>query len=481
MTEKQTLIALFAGLYTISIIVFGAWRARKRRKSDEDYFLASRTLGSWLTAFSSGASAESGWVMLGLVGTAYSAGVSALWLIPGTLAGYLFTWLVLGPRLRAASAEHGTITVPETIAALSDRLKKTIRLVASLIILVFLTAYVAAQLNAVGKVLNAIFELPYQAGVIIGSVSILSYILFGGFRASVWADFLQALLMVLALLITPIVAYQLAPHALQSLPQAAPELFTWTSGHVGIAAVGFVLGWVGIGLGYPGQPHVSVKFMAAESGRKVMISGFIAVIWSHLVFLGAISLGILIRALIPSLSDPEQAMPTFVLSSLSGPLAGLVVAGILAAMFSTAAAQLLVAVSTLGYDIFGRQAVKDSYVPWRNEFVLLLFGLAATGLALSQNRVIFSFVLYAWAAMGASLGCALIGLLLFRRVSGFGVLACLIGGVATVVLWKLSPALSSVVYELIPAFVVGLLLVRFVFPRRRVPGEIFANQKSETH
>ncbi|HVZ99650.1 MAG TPA: sodium/proline symporter [Caulobacterales bacterium] len=466
MTDTQLVVAAFAATYTAIIIVYGIWRSRIRRASDEDYFLAGRSMGPWLTAFSGAASAESGWVMLGLVGTAYASGLSALWLIPGTLFGYLFSWLVLGPRLRAASSKHGTITIPETLAALSDRHKAAIRLVASIIILVFLTAYVAAQFNAVGKAMNAIFELPYWTGVVVGMVLVLSYIIFGGFRASVWADFLQAILMVATLLVVPIIAFAMAPTSLQTLATAQPQLFDFTAGNAGLALLGFVLGWVGIGLGYPGQPHVVVKFMAAESEARLRLAGVIAVVWSHLVFLGAILLGLLIRAQIPGLSDPEQAMPTFALNNLSAPLAGMAVAGILAAIFSTASGQLLVAVSTLGYDLLGRQAQKGSYTPWRNELVVVVLGLAAGGFALTQNRVIFEFVLYAWAALGASIGCALIGLLLFRRVSGTGVLACLIGGAATVVIWKAVPGLSSSVYELIPAFVVGLLLVRMVLPRR---------------
>lgn len=474
MTDKQILAGAFAAFYTLFIIVFGAWRARKRKASDEDYFLGGRALGSWLAAFSGAASAESGWVMLGLVGTAYATGISALWLIPGTFCGYLFSWLVLGPRLREASVRLGTVTVPETIAALSDRYKPIIRLVASLIVLVFLTTYVAAQFNAVGKALNAIFQIPYENGVIIGTLLVLSYIVFGGFRASVWADFLQAILMVLTLLIVPIIAYFMAPNALQTLSSTAPKLFEWTNGNVGIAAIGFVLGWVGIGLGYPGQPHVIVKFMAAQSKAKLRMAGLIAIIWSHLVFLGAIALGLLIRAHIPTLADPEQAMPTFALANLNAPLAGMAVAGILAAIFSTASGQLLVAVSTLGYDIFGRRARQDTYVPWRNEIVVVILGLAAGALALTKNRVIFEFVLYAWAALGASIGCALIGLLMFRRTSSAGVLACLIGGVATVVVWRAVPGLSSKIYELIPAFIIGLLLVRFVAPKRREPDAIAA-------
>lgn len=465
MSDKQIFVAAFAAFYTVAIIAFGIWKARHRKASDEDYFLGGRLLGPWVTAFSGAASAESGWVLLGLVGTAYSTGISAFWLLPGTLAGYIFSWLIMGPRLRSASLRLGTITVPETIAALSDRYKGTIRIVASLIILVFLTAYAAAQFNAAGKALNGIFGLKYSYGVMIATGLVLSYIVFGGFRASVWADVLQALLKLSAVLITPVVAFVMTPDAFQRLADSAPNLLDWSSGHTGLAALGFVLGWVGIGLGYPGQPHVVSKFMAAESRRKLLSAGLIAMVWSHLIFSGAILLGLIVRAQIPSLADPEQALPIFAMNNLSVPVAALIVAGILAAVFSTASGQLLTSVSTLSYDILGRRANERSYIPWLNELTVIAIGLVAGGFALTQNRMIFTFVLYSWAALGASLGCALVGLLFFRRVSGAGVLACLIGGTATVVIWRAFPALSSV-YELVPAFAVGLLLVRYVCPKQ---------------
>ncbi|MCA9773887.1 MAG: hypothetical protein KC466_15825, partial [Myxococcales bacterium] len=199
-------LLLAVAVYTVATVVVGLWRSRETRDEGEDFYLAGRGLGAWLIALSGAASGESGWVLLGLVGAAYTGGVGALWVIPGMLAGYAFNWFVLAPRLRAASIESGALTIPSVLAARHPESAGAIRAAGTTVLLLFVTAYVAAQFTAVGKSLEAMFGLPYVAGVFAGLAVVFAYVISGGFRASVWTDVVQALFMVVALVGMPIVA-----------------------------------------------------------------------------------------------------------------------------------------------------------------------------------------------------------------------------------------------------------------------------------
>ena len=458
-----TMIGLAVAIYTGAIVAFGLWRSRAQSDNSEDYFLAGRSLGAWLAAFSGAASAESGWVLLGLVGTGYSGGISALWLVPGCLAGYLFNWFVLAPRLRARSKNLGAVTVPDVLANHAGTLEPWVRRVAGLIILLFMTAYVGAQFNAVGKALDAMFGMPYVWGVLVGVGIVFAYTISGGFRASVWTDLAQALLMVGALILLPIGGALFFDGSLSATLGQHETLFGWSAGKSGFAALGFIIGWLGIGLAYPGQPQVLARFMATKDDTELRRAGKIAAVWSTLVFVGAILTGLVARAWLPGLSDPEQALPSFAMHFLPAPVAGLVLAAVLAAICSTADSQLLVASSAVGHDL--SRLGHGTGSRRRNQVVLVVLGSASAAFAATENRAIFDFVLYAWAALGASIGPALVGVLFWPRTSGKGLLAGLVGGVATVVIWKNIPSLSGTVYELVPGFFVSLVLVRFVAPK----------------
>ncbi len=453
MSDKSLTTAIAVAVYTIAIIIVGILKSRQQGHSDVDYYLANRSLKAWVSAFSGAASAESGWVLLGLVGTSYTTGISALWLIPGCLAGYLFNWLILAPKLHSFSHKHNVITIPEVLYIKSGR-SEYINIISSLIILVFMTAYVASQFNAVGKTLNAMFDLSYIAGVWIGAGIVFSYVIAGGFKASVWTDFPQAALMVGVLVVFPIMGAIFYDGSIVDVIGKDNKLLDWTSGHSGMASIGFIFGWVGIGLGYPGQPHVLVRFMATENTKELYRAGLIATIWSMLVFFGAIASGLVARAWLPNLTDPEQALPIFAMALLPAPIAGLVLAAILAAICSTADSQLLVASSTLTNDLF---KFKNNNSSFNRKIVVTIVGLIAALFASTKNRIIFDFVLYAWAVLGASIGTAIIALFFFKRISIISLIVGMLSGAMTVFIWKQVEYLSSSLYELIPAFFISLL------------------------
>ena len=454
-------------LYTAAIMACGVYSARYSRNTTSDFFLADRGLSAWVAALSSSASAESGWVTLGLVGMAYSTGVGALWIIPGTVLAFLFNWFVLAEPLRRISIETGAITFPEVLAVrFRGRAAALIRLVAVAIILSMLTAYVAAQFNAAGKAFRGTFEWSYAPGVWLGFGIVAVYTLAGGFRAVAWTDVVQACFMVAAVIVLPIVliADLGGPGEMWSRLQAlegGESLTDGLAGKSGIMVVGFLAVWFGIPLGYPGQPHILLRCMATRDRAAVRRAGIISTVWVLFLFAGAVMLGIAARAAygLEVLGDPEQALPHAALDLLPAPLAGVVIAAVLAAICSTADSQLLVSASTVSHDLYaallGRKPSEQGKVLLDRAAVALI-AIVALVIALGEVRVIFDFVLYAWDGLGASFGPALILVLLWKRATGWGVLAGMAAGVTTAVVWR--ETLHPHLYSLIPAFAAAMLV-----------------------
>lgn len=475
--ETPLSVTLSFVLYTLGIVLVGLYSARYASRSTADYLVARRELGSWLTALSASASSESGWVTLGLVGTAFSQGMAAFWVVPGCLLGYVFNWWVMARPVRRHAARHETYTLPDLLASLFPERALALRLLSVGVIFFMMTAYVAAQFNAAGKAFEAVFHVPYGVGVLLGVAIVLVYTVSGGFRAVAWTDFLQGGLMWLALVFLPLITlHQVGGWSAMVAALAAqdPDLVRLTGDKVGFLALGLVLGWLGIGLGYPGQPHVLVRFMAARDDRALHQGRVIALTWGAFVFTGAVVLGLACRALFGSLGDPEQALPLVALQLLPGVVAGMMLAAVLAAICSTADSQLLVASAALSHDLYARLAGRDlnsPHVVRLDRLAVAVVGLLAMLLALSENRVIFTFVLYAWAGLGAAFGPPLILGLLWRGTTATGALAGALVGFVTVILWKNLPGLSGLVYELVPAFVVSLLAVWGVsrWTRERAP------------
>lgn len=465
--EHSTLILISFIVYSLFIIGVGLYSTRRRKKTVADYVLANRELGPWVSAFSASASAESGWVMLGLVGVAFTEGLAAFWIMPGIAAGYLFNWFILAERLRKSTADTGAVTLPQFILHRFGRDSSALRVVSIVIITAAMLGYVAAQMNAAGKAFDAVFELPYWLGVVAGAFIILAYTVTGGFRAVAWTDLIQASFMVVALIGMPIL--MLADvggysTAMYTLAAQNPQLLTFSAGNVGWVLLGFVVGYVGIGLGYPGQPHVLARFMAAKDTKTVREGGFIAFGWFFLVYLGAIFFGLFARAYFGNLADPEQALPLATTELLPSVIAGFVIAAIVAAICSTADSQLIVVSSTFSRDVFRRDKGKAEHSPaemrryqlW-DSGTLLVLGLISVFFALTKNRVIFEFVLYAWAVLGACFGPVVILGLLWKRANKAGALAGMITGLIVVLVWRNVTVLKSAVYELVPAFFLALL------------------------
>ncbi len=452
-------------VYTAGIVLVGLYSARFASRSTSDYLLARKGLGAWVTAVSASASSESGWVTLGLVGTAFSEGMAAFWVVPGCLAGYAFNWWVLARPVNRFTSAHQVYTVPDLMASIYEAKALAVRVISVGVIFFMMTAYVAAQFNAAGKAFQAVFHIPYKMGVLIGVGIVVLYTMSGGFRAVAWTDFFQGGLMWLALIFLPWITVHEAGgwHQMTAtLAAQNPDLVSLFGGKSGYMTVGLVIGWLGIGLGYPGQPHVIIRFMAARNEQAITGGRIIAMVWGLVVFAGAVTLGLACRALFGSLPDAEQALPIVAIQLLPGVMAGLMLAAVLAAICSTADSQLLVASSSLSHDLYARLTGRDldsGHVITMDRAAVGLLGFLAMLLALSENRMIFSFVLYAWAGLGAALGPPLILGLLWEGATARGAFWGALTGFVTVIFWKNVPPLSTALYELVPGFLLGLLVV----------------------
>ncbi len=485
MAEESTLnTAVFAAafaVYTLAIVGVGLYSAKFARRSNEDYFLAGRSLGGWIAALSASASSESGWVTLGLVGWAFTSGASAYWIIPGCLLGFLFNWFVVAGRLRDRSLELGALTLPDFFAFHFQERLPLLRVLSVIVILVAMLMYVAAQMASAGKAFSASFQLDYWVGVLLGAAIVLIYTVLGGFRAVCWTDFLQALLMVATLVVFPI--YLLAEHGgygfvAEQLGGLEGDLFSFMPNKAGLAFAGFLLGSgaLGINFGYAGQPHVLIRFMALKSRREALVGGVVSAVWATLVYWGAVTVGLMARALTAGgavwgqtlLESEESAELGLVLSAMNllpGALAGLVLAAILAAICSTADSQLVVAASAGASDLYARliSRSREGAHMLVNRLVVFGLGVGAVLLVINKEVKVYEYVLaYGWAILGASFGPQVILILLWKRASYGGCLVGMLVGFATAILWQMfysnaEPAPEIEVYNLPLAFVVALI------------------------
>ncbi|MCS7181844.1 MAG: sodium/proline symporter [Thermoanaerobaculum sp.] len=456
----HTTLVLVVTAYMAALLWLGWWAARLTR-SPEEFFLAGRSLGAWVTAVSSTAASESGWVVLGAVGMAYTQGVSALWFAPGCLLGYLVNLYLVAPALRRQSAQCGSLTLPDWLAHRFPSHGKSLRVASVLVILLCLGGYVAAQLTATGKAMEAILGLPYRTGILLGGLVIVAYTFAGGFRAVSWTDFFQGLIMVFALVSMPLMAVAAVGGYSPLLAQLAaqdPQAVSPTGGRSGWALMSFLVGMLGIGLGYPGQPHVLTRYMAAASPRAIRQSQLIAMLWGILVFYGAGFLGLAGRILMPQLAttgDPEQLFPLLAKTMLPPWLAGIMLAAILAAIMSTVSSQLLVAASATSHDfteqVLGAARTGPASV-LAGRLAVLILGLAALWVALGEVRVVFWFVLFAWSGLGAAFGPVVLASVLGWNLTGKGALATILTGFFATVAWKATGLSQTLVYELPPAF-----------------------------
>lgn len=459
-------------LYMIAMLVIG-WYAYKRTASLNDYMLGGRGLGPIVTALSAGAADMSGWLLMGLPGAIYVTGLVEAWLAIGLTIGAYLNWYFVAPRLRVyTQVASDSITIP---SFLDNRLRdktKMIRIASGIIILVFFTFYVSSGMVSGGKFFDSSFDYDYHTGLLIVAGVVVAYTLFGGFLAVSYTDFIQGLTMFLALITVPLFGLFKTggiSATIDSIKEVNPENLTLFASTATVAGVISLLAW---GLGYFGQPHIIVRFMAISSVKETTSARRIGIGWMILSLAGAIATALVGIAYIqqnpetaPRLTDSETI---FILMGqiLFHPfVAGVMLAAILAAIMSTISSQLIVTSSALVEDIykalFNKTATDEHYV-FLGRMAVLLVSVVAAVLAWNPNNSILDLVGFAWAGFGAAFGPIILLALYWRKLTNYGALIGMVSGAVVAFVWGKVESLSSLLYEIVPGFTVCLLVAVIV-------------------
>lgn len=468
MIETSTAVGWTFVVYLTVIMGIG-WMAYQRTQNLSDYILGGRRLGPWSSALSAGASDMSGWLLLGLPGAAFAVGLSAGWIALGLLVGTWLNWLLMAPRLRVYTFKaNDSLTLPEFLEQRFRDKTNMLRVVSALFILLFFLFYTSSGLVAGGKLFETVFGVDYQYAVILGTLAVVSYTMFGGFLAVSWTDLLQGLMMAAALALVPLWAMgELGGinATFTSLEELNPHLLTWFSDNTGasLTIIG-ILSSVAWGLGYFGQPHILARFAAIDSAKQIPAARRIAVSWTALTLFCAMLIGLVgIVYLGDGLGDGETVFMVMVNALFHPVIAGILLAAILAAVMSTADSQLLVSSSALTEDfyksIFRKDATQEELVRI-GRIAVILIALAAMLLAFDDDSTVLDLVSYAWAGFGATFGPVLLLSLFWRRSTALGAMAGIVVGGVTVVVWANMSGGIFELYEILPGFVLaGLAMI----------------------
>ena len=480
-------------IYMAAVIILGVTFAKKANASSDAYFLGGRSLGPWVTAMSAEASDMSGWLLMGLPGVAYWCGIAdAAWTAIGLAAGTYINWLIVSKRLRRYSEKAGNaITLPEYFSNRFHEKRKVIMTIAAVFILIFFTVYAASCLVTCGKLFSTLFDMPYVPMMIVGAVFVLIYTIIGGFLAESASDFMQAIVMIVALGVIVCVGTvsagglgavienaQSIPGFLDFFGIATPETVNGVQQVAGgqpvfgeaakysFLTIASALAW---GLGYFGVPQVLLRFMAIRHEDELKRSRRIATVWVLISLFIAVFIGLVGRTLYPTaLTTSSEAENVFILlaTNLLPPLiAGFVMAGILAATISSSDSYLLIAASAFAKNIYQglfRRKASDREVLNVSRLTLLLIAVVAIIIALDENSVIFTIVSFAWAGFGATFGPLMLFSLFWKRTTREGAVAGMIGGAGMVFVWNLLiRPLGGMwdIYELLPAFVFSCICI----------------------
>jgi len=473
------MIGIIFILYLAFLLGVGVWTF-KFNKTQEDYLLAGRKLGPWVTAFSERASGESAWLLLALPGAAITIGLSESWAVIGIILGIIASWFLIAERLREETEKYDALTIPEYLHRKFNDSSNIIRLFSSVIIAFFFLFYVSAQFHASGKVLNSLFDLDPITGISIGAAIIIIYTLMGGFYAVAWTDLLQGILMIGTLVILPIAGYIELSESGMTISDslaAANSVFknnngSFFGGKDGFAALITALGGLSWGLGYLGQPHLVIRYMAIRSSKDVKVARKIAIAWALPGITGAFLVGLVALVYFGPeyflTVDPEQSMPILAKNLLHPVLAGLFISGAVAAMMSTADSQLLVSTSAVTEDFYHQYLGKDlsqEVLVKLSRIMIVVLGLAAYGIAIFseiQGKKIFGVVSYAWSGLGSAFGPALVMALWWKKTTRKGIIAGLLVGFLTTIIWANIPALKALVTERLSSFIFAFLAVYIV-------------------
>lgn len=452
------------GLYFVGMLIVGIYFYYKT-KSASDYILGSRSLPPAVAALSAGASDLSGWALMGLPGAIYAGGFGNVWIIVFTLLGVYLNWTLIAPRLRVLTeAFNNAQTIPEYFANRFGN-NRLLRTVSAAVTLFFFTLYVVAGLSGGAVVFEKTFNISYESALFIGSIAIISYTFLGGYLAVSWTDFFQGMMMAASMLVVSLTLYFLFGGAQGTYQAANLDALSWESFKPELGWGLGLLSLAGWCIGYLGQPHVLVRFMSVRRAADIKTSRRIAMIWSTLTMLSALGVGFLGAVYFKDSPLPNGEAVLIALSqALFNPfVAGLVIAGILAAIMSTIDSQLLVCSTTFSEDIYRtyiRKNASDKEILTVSRLSVLVISVMGIYMAYNhRDSTLLSMVAYAWGGFGAAFGPVILLSLFWPRMTGPGAIAGMITGAVVVVVWKQLKGGVFEMFEVVPGFAAALLAI----------------------
>ena len=451
-------------VYIFAMIVIGLYAARST-SSLKDYVLGGRSLGKVITGLSAGASDMSGWLLMGLPGALYVAGISQAWIAIGLTIGSWCNWKFVAARLRSFTQNASdALTLPDYFSArFKDKMRIT-AVISAFVILIFFVVYCASGMVSGARLFEQTFGLDYQNALLIGAVSTILYVCIGGFLAVSWTDAVQATLMIFALVITPVIIIAdvgSISEANALVAAKGPDMANILKGTTFIGLISLA-GW---GLGYMGQPHILVRFMAASTVRGMGGARRISFAWMIFCLLGAVMVGyygVAFAAKHPDISvdNPEQIFIIVTQTLFTPWLAGILLSAILAAVMSTLSCQLLVSSTTLTADFYHRlirKSASQTELVWVGRIMLLLVAAVAYIIAMDPNSGILKLVSYAWAGFGASFGPTVLISVFWKKMTLPGAVFGMISGAVTVIVWEYFNFLD--LYSLVPGFIISCVVI----------------------
>lgn len=475
MPDSAAVIAV-VGVY-LAVLAGIAWWARRESRSLAGFYVAGKKLPSWVIAFSANATGESGWLLLGLTGMGWLIGFHALWVVLGEVIGVALAWTVVARPFKEFADRCDAITVPDYLAARFQDSAHVLRITSAAIVFAMVLAYAAAQLTASGKAFSSFLGTSYEGGVVAGAAIVLLYTSVGGFKAVAYSDVVQGVLMFLCLLVLPVAAIW---HVggwgalVDGLRAADPALLLPMGAH-GLTAAGVVsaLSLAGIGLAFLGAPQLLTRFVAARGRSEMAGGGVIAVICMIVFDMGAVLAGAAGRVLFPGLADNETVLPVMAAELFPAIVAGVFLVVVLAAIMSTVDSLLILASSAIVRDLLQKvlmPGLSDRWLSWAGRLLTAAIGAAALWTALAESRMIFWFVLFAWAGLASAFTPVVLCSLFWARTTRAGAVCGMIAGFAAAMVWAtVFKSRAYDLYEMIPGCAVGLLVTVAVSLATRPP------------
>lgn len=462
-TSTPMVVTFLVYIFGMILIGFIAWRSTK---NFDDYILGGRSLGSVVTALSAGASDMSGWLLMGLPGAIFIAGISESWIAIGLTVGAWINWKLVAGRLRVHTEyNNNALTLPDYFTSRFEDKSRALRIISALVILLFFTIYCASGIVAGARLFESTFGMSYETALWAGAAATILYTFIGGFLAVSWTDTVQATLMIFALILTPVIVILAVGglgDSLEVIKQKSIENVDMLKG-LNLVAIISLMGW---GLGYFGQPHILARFMAADSHHTIVHARRISMAWMILCLAGAVAVGFFGIAyfnenptLAASVNQNSERVFIELTQILFNPwIAGILLSAILAAVMSTLSCQLLVCSSAITEDLykaFFRKNASQRELVWVGRMMVLVVALVAIALAANPENRVLGLVSYAWAGFGAAFGPVVLFSVMWSRMTRNGALVGMTIGAVTVIVWKQFAWFG--LYEIIPGFIFASL------------------------